>query len=325
MSTGLLHYRAWRGTLRRPLWSVFPIARVALSLMFRRWLFWVLYGMGLLFFLMFFFGSFLLDWMESQVPAAPIQVGNFRADPDRVVRMIRQGLRVLNGSQETFAYFFLYQSSMVMIVLAMAGSILVGNDFTYQSLTFYLAKPLSRWHYIAGKCLAVGVIVNLMTTVPALVLYVQHGLDDVNYFLDPDFFENASEQGPASWPLLLGILGFGLLLSVVLGLLLVTAASWLRRTMPLIMAWSAFFLFFKLLAAILVNGLHYADGWRLIDLWNDLCLVGFACLGFDDEGLERILRTSQPQTIHAGLVLVGVCISCLTYLTLRTRAVEVVR
>ena len=59
-----------------------------------------------------------------------------------------------------------------MIVLALAGAVLVGNDFRWGGLPFYLSKPLTRWHYLLGKCLAVAVFVNLMTTVPALVLYL---------------------------------------------------------------------------------------------------------------------------------------------------------
>src|SRR5439155_2260270 len=136
-------------------------------------------------------------------------------DPDPLVRFFRQGLRILNGSQETFAYFFVYQGAMVMVVLALAGAVLVGNDFVFGSVPFYLAKPLSRWHYVLGKCLAVGVVVNLLTTLPAVVLYVQHGLDDFSYFTDPDYFINTNTgQGPAGLPLLLGILGYGLVLTV---------------------------------------------------------------------------------------------------------------
>src|SRR5271165_7033736 len=100
MGVNLLHYRAWQGNLRGPVWSALPIARVALGMLLRRKLFWVLYAAGLLIFLMFFFGAFLLDWAATQVGASPIQVGNFKTEPDRMVRMLRDGLRVLNGSQE---------------------------------------------------------------------------------------------------------------------------------------------------------------------------------------------------------------------------------
>ena len=54
-------------------------------------------------------------------------------------------------------------------MLALAGSVLVGNDFLHGSLPFYLSKPIGRWHYVLGKCLAIGVFVNLMTTLPAIL------------------------------------------------------------------------------------------------------------------------------------------------------------
>jgi ABC-2 type transport system permease protein len=288
----------------------------------RRRLFWVLYAAGLLLFLMFFFGAYLLDWTESMLPATPIKIGKLSAEPERIIPVLRQGLRILNGGQETFLYFFVYQGSMVMVALTLAGAVLIGNDFTNRSLGFFLSKPIQRWHYLTGKCLAVAVVVNLLTTLPALLLFAQHGLDDWEYFTNPDFFVQAGTgKGPASWPLLLGILGYGCILSVFLSLMLVTAASWLRRTMPLIMVWTSVFLFVRLLAGMLVD-LKYGERWRLIDLWHNLCVVGSWCLGFDN---YPVGSTGQPMFLESSLVLVGVCSLCLIYLNLRTRAVEIVR
>jgi hypothetical protein len=321
----LLHYRAWRGHLRRPAASVWPVARVALGTLLRRKLFWILYATGLLVFLLFFFGTALFNWAETQLNSTQmtIKVGRFEAEPERIIRSLRQGLRVLNGSADTYLAFYHYQCSIVVVVLTLAGSFLVGNDFTHNSLPFYLSKPLSRWHYLLGKCLAVGVVVNLLTTLPALVLYVQHGLDDWEYFADPDFFiVNDTGAGPAGLPLLLGILGYGLVTTVCLSLLLVATASWLRRTVPLVMAWAAVFLFLRLLATVLVDGLQYDPRWRLIDLWNGLRVVGAACLGLPH---ALVTPTPQPSFWEASLVLGAVCLLCLTYLNLRTRAVEVVR
>ena len=309
----------WRRASARAIW---PIARVALGTLLQRRLFWVLYAAGLLLFLMFFFGAYLLDWAETMLPATPIKIGKLSTEPERIVPILRQGLRVLNGSQETFMYFFIYQGATVMVALTLAGSILVGNDFTNRSLGFYLSKPIRRWHFLAGKCLAVGVVVNLLTTLPALALFAQHGLDDWDYFTNPSFFvEAGTGKGPASWPLLLGILGYGLVLTVFLSLMLVSAATWLRRTMPLIMVWTSLFMFVRLLASLLVD-LKYGDRWRLIDLWNNLCVVGSWCLGFESYAMGP---PGQPTFLEASLVLLGVCSLCLIYLSLRTRAVEIVR
>jgi ABC-2 type transport system permease protein len=272
---------------------------------------------------MFFFGSYLLDWAETQIPAGQIQVGKFATDSERIVRSLRQGLRVLNGSQETFGYFFVYQGLMVMIVLALAGSVIVGDDYNQGSLPFYLSKPIHRWHYLLGKMLAVGVVVNLLTTLPALGLFAQHGFDDLDYFFNRDYFQvTNSGPGPAGWPLLLGILGYGLLLTVFLSIVLVAVASWMRRTMPLILVWASLFLFLRLLANILVEGLQYNARWRLLDLWNSLSLLGRACLGFHH---EQITPRPQPAFWEAALVLAGVVTLCLIYLNRRTRAVEIIR
>jgi ABC-type transport system involved in multi-copper enzyme maturation permease subunit len=309
MGPNLLRYRAWRGQFHGPHWSVLAIARAGLSLLLRRKLFWVLYAFGLLFFFMFFFGQYLLAWTESQMDEQVVTVGVFRTEPAQFVHVVRNTMG-LNGTGEMYRNFFRFQVTIVIVILAMAGSVLVGNDFQFGSLPFYLSKPLSGWHYLLGKCLAVAVIVNLMTTLPALILYVQYGLlTSWDYFFD-------------EYALCLGILGYGLELTVCLSMILVATASWLRRTVPLIMTWTMLFIFFRYLAMALVNGLHCHPRWRLMDLWNDTYLVGNRLLGVS---AERIWPLPQPEVFEATLVLAVVCLLCLTYLTLRIRAVEIVR
>jgi hypothetical protein len=319
----LLYYRAWQGQFRRPLWSVWPIARVALGILLRRRLFWVLYAFTMLLFLMFFFGFYLFAWAESRPDLAKFQVGKVNPSQKQVSDFIRGARGVMSGSQDTYQVFYAYEGAMVIITLALVGAALVGSDFTSRGLPFYLAKPISRWHYIAGKCLAVAIIVSLMTTLPALGLYAQHALDDWEYVLNPNYFlDYGLGRGPAGVPLLLGLLGYGMILSLVLSVLLVATASWMRRTIPLIMVWMALFFFMRLVARLLVEGLKYDGHWRLLDLWNDLCLVGQWCLDIDHDTIRPL---PQPEYWAAALMLLGVCALCLIYLSRRTRAVEVVR
>jgi ABC-type transport system involved in multi-copper enzyme maturation permease subunit len=288
---------------------VWPIARVGLAMMFRRKLFWGLYALGLMMFLLFFFGQYLLAWAEGQMSESSVPVMGMKMDPQWLVKVFRDLLK-LNGTGETYRNFISLQGYIVMVVLALAGSVLVGNDIQHGSLPFYLAKPVSSWHYLLGKVLAVAVFVNLMTTLPALGLFVQYGLlDSWDYFVD-----NAG--------LVAGILGYGLVITVSLSLLLVATASWLRRTVPLIMAWTTLFLFLKLLAVALVEELRYDVRWRLLDVWNDATLVGNHLLGVV---LTPGRAALQPEWYEGALVLGGVCALCLTYLTLRIRAVEIVR
>jgi ABC-type transport system involved in multi-copper enzyme maturation permease subunit len=308
MSAGLLHYRPWRGRFQEPVWTIWPIARIALWMIFRRRVFWFLYGLGLLIFMMFFFGQYLLSWARTQMTEDTVRVGFVPLNPTWLIERLRDGLK-LNGTGEMFRNFFWYQGYMVMVVLALTGSILVGNDFQFGSLPFYLAKPLERWHYLLGKCLAVGVFINLLTTAPALILFVQVGLDTPNYFA-------------GNSRLLAGILAYGLLLTVTLSLMIVAAATWLRRVVPMVMVWATAFVFSSRVTSTLVGPLHYNARWRLIDLWNNLYIVGNACLGMDHESL----RTGpQPAVWEAAFVLGALTLLCVMYLNLRIRAVEIVR
>ncbi len=300
----LLHYRPWRGQLGSPNAAVWPIARTALGLIFRNKLFWALYALSAMYFLLFFFGQYLLVQLETQS-------GGSSGGPNNAGEWMKfaRKLLKLDGSGESYRIFFGFQGYMVMIVLALAGAILIGNDLRFGSLPFYLSKPLSRLHYLGGKALAVAVFVNLMTTLPAFLLYVQYSLleDRENYFLN-------------KWYLLLGILAYGCVLTVTLSLILLAAAVWVKRTVPMIMVWTTLFFFCRLLANALVEVLQLDPRWRLIDLWNDTVLVGNVCLSVNNIDLSR-----QPEWYWAALVLVGVSLTCLTYLILRIRAVEVVK
>src|SRR5262245_4243586 len=165
----LLHYRPWQGEFRPPWASVLPVARVALGLILRRPLFWLLYGLGMFIFLLFFFGQYLVAFSQSY--SVPPGYGG-----TDLRELFHRFLTFLNGSGETYRTFLHYQGYIVMVVLALAGSILIGNDLRFGSLAFYLAKPLSGWHYLGGKALAVAACINLLTTLPALALYLQFGL-----------------------------------------------------------------------------------------------------------------------------------------------------
>lgn len=350
----LLHYRGWQGTLlpddRRgmalfvtaqavlvvlmtttgqwpvvrllatvaflALWGLvvrcraWPIARVSLGMVFRRKLFWAIYALALMVFLMFFFGQYLMSWAVTQIGEQEVKVGGMgRASPKMLIDFFRNSLK-LNGSAETFRNFFWFEGYSVMIVLAFAGSILIGNDLRHGSLVFFLSRPISRWDYLLGKGLAVAAFVNLFTTLPAAVLFVQYGLlESWDYFLDEGH-------------LLVGILMYGLVLTGSLTAVLLATATWLRKTVPLIMTWATLLFFCRVLSLSLVDRLQLDARWRLIDLWNSTYLIGNRLLGVP---LDQIRPAPQPAVYEAAVVLGGVSLLCLSYLILRIRAVEIVR
>jgi len=307
----LLRYRPWRGKPHGPFYASLALARVSFKLMLRRRLLWGLFALGLLVFFFFFYAQYLMVWITSQLSGetvrfagVPVSLGNLTKFLDRLN---------LNGTTHTFGNFVWFQGYSLIIVLSLAGSVLVGNDFAHGSLPFYLSKPIGRWHYILGKCLAIGALVNLFVTLPAIILWIEAGM---LYDWETYYFDN--------YDLLLGILGYGLILTITLSLLVVATSVWVRRTVPLAMVWMGLFVFLRMLSTWLVdrNALALDPRWRLIDLWNDLYLCGLWCLGADP---ATIRPQPQPEFWEAFAAVGAVCAACLLYLRKRVQAVEIVR
>mgnify|MGYP005846724861 CR=1 FL=1 len=308
ISDQLLRYRSWRGELHGPGYASLAMARVSLRMMLRRKLFWGLYALALMVFFFFFYGQYLVVWIQQQTASQTIFFGGIPIKLDNLTKFLDR--LHLNGSAHTFGNLIWFQGYISMIVLALAGSVLIGNDFHHGSLPFYLSKPISRWHYFLGKCLGIALFVNLLTTIPALVLFVQAGLlyDWKSYYLD-HFRQFA------------GILGYGAVLTVSLSLLLMATAVWVRRTVPLMMVWTGLFVLCRMLAGFLVDGQQLSPRWRLIDLWNNYYLLGLWCL---DADRGTIRPAAQPAFVEAFLAVVIVAIVCLGYLRRRIQAVEII-
>jgi len=316
MSLSLMGYRSWQGKLGSSLRSIWPISRVSLQLVFRQKLYWVLYALALMTFFVFFFGIYLFSQIDTEAmtpnrPGIPAQAANkFFVD---IKTSIQKDLK-LSGDVETYRNFYVLQGYYVMVVLAMAGSLIIGNDYRFGSLAFYLSKPMGHWHYLLGKIFTVVIFTALMTIVPALVLYLECSmLMEEGYFWE-------------HLPLLRGIALYGLAIALVLGVLVVTLASAVRRTAPLVMIWIALLAIAPVMGSLFVDRLGYSANWRLIDLWNDLYVFGSWCLNISPippVGQRGFIRR-QPGMTATVIVLCSVMVFCLVYLHRKIRAVEVV-
>jgi len=266
--------------------------RTGVMLVLKRKIFWFLLAAGLLVFLR----SFVIIYVKAQVSVENPMVARFL---DRVE---------VTGTGDAYQRFMHAQGIVTMLLLALAGSVLIGGDYRQGGLMFYLARPIGRRHYIIGKLLAIASVVLIITTLPALVLYVEYGLlsNSLTYF----------EENPR---ILGGILGYGAVMAITLSVLLAAIASWATRTVPLVMAWSCIFVLMPLLADEME---HISDErrWLLLDLWRDLQLLGKWCFGsigeqHRDEGL----------LIWAACIVLSICVAASLAFLRRVRAVEVVR
>lgn len=289
------HYHGWHGQLHSPWWACPAIVRVALLQVFRRKSYWVVIGLGLLNFLIYW--SIIYGVTQFEIPPRAQEglLRNFGFSPNPT-----------DISENGYIWFMQRQSVVVMILLAFSGSLLVGADFRMNSMPFYLSRRIDRRHYIAGKLLAVAVIVLLITVVPALLLFIEYGL----FTSSLDYWRN-------NWGIPLSVCSFGLALCVVLSILLVTLSAYLQRMAPIAITWSSMFVMLGTMADQLKDATGQS-AWNLLDPWHDIRYVGKLCFGS--------FQSSQ-QRDHAWLalaLLVAVCGLALVALVRRVRAVDVV-
>jgi ABC-2 type transport system permease protein len=292
MSVEAAQYRSWTRQMLPNWLASWPIARTALILVLRRKLFWLLLALAGMNFLFLFATIYLKAQIGAENPA--------------IKRFVDQMLRSVTGSGETYRDFMFAQGTVTMLLLAFAGATIVGDDLRQGGLTFYLSRRISRWHYVVGKLLAIGLLVSLTTTFPTLVLYVEYGLltDSTTYFT-----ENLG--------ILRGILGYGLALAITLSLLLFALSSWLQKTVPLVMAWACVFVLLPAVA-LLLREVYDNRQWQLLVLWRDLRLIGTWCFGGIDSDKE--LTHIAP----AVAIIAGVWVASFLVIGTQVRAVKVV-
>jgi hypothetical protein len=288
-------YHGWRGPRHSPWRASLAIVRVSLTQIFRRKAYWLVLIVALLRFL--FFWMMIYGVTQADLPRrmrqALLERFNFSADPQP-------------GQDDGYILFMAGQSVVVMMLLAFTGSLLVGSDFRTNTLPFYLSRRIGRRHYIVGKLLSVAAIVSLLTTLPALALFVEYGM-----------FTSSTRYWFENWRVVVGILVYGAVLAGVLSILLVSISAWLKRTAPIAVVWSSLFvLLFGLRFVLTGNSSPY---WKLIDLWNDMQIV--ARLAFNKLNSE----TEQRVAYAACALLATVCAVALVSLIRRVRAVEIVK
>jgi len=76
----------------------------------------------------------------------------------------------LAPTASTFREFLDQQSSFVFVVTIYVGAGLIANDRRANALQIYLAKPLTRAEYVAGKAAALMAFLMFITFVPGILL-----------------------------------------------------------------------------------------------------------------------------------------------------------
>jgi ABC-type transport system involved in multi-copper enzyme maturation permease subunit len=285
-------YRGWTGRIRPAWFACWPIARTGLRLMFRRKLFWLFLVLASSNFLRMFITIYIKAEISAQSPG--------------MKRMIDLVLNSMTGEGMTYCNFMFQQGTITILMLAFAGETLVGNDYRHGGLTFYLSRRIGRRHFIAGKLLSIGLLVQMITAAPALILFAEYGLltDSMTYLAE-------------NWRILVSIACYGLVMAAALGLLLFAAAAWLQKTVPLVMFWTCMFILVPAIANLLYAVYDRNAYWLLPWYWNDIRLVGTWCFGAIDSDPQKELFSWSLA------IVCGVCAASALSIFPRLRATNV--
>jgi ABC-type transport system involved in multi-copper enzyme maturation permease subunit len=202
------------------------------------------------------------------------------------LQLARQGMELppfvhsflFTETGSSYADFIFGQSTVVMLMLAYAGTSLVGDDFRHRSLSFYLSKPIGKIHYFLGKFLAAFALAAALTLLPALALFVEYGA-----------FTDSLAYWRSHARVFFAIVASGTLVSVASSVLILGVASWCRRTVPILIVWGGLFVFLPLVARMLRTRFQaewgYERAWYfgLLDFWTNLRWISNVFYGIRPE------------------------------------------
>ncbi len=257
-----LGYRPWNGQrLSSGIFRWLPISRVGLRVVLQRKIFWFFLLLGLMNFLFYFAIIYFVAQLKAEVEQRGGRLPPFVAE------------QVFVGSGKSYRDFVSGQSMVVMLFLGFAGSVLVGNDFRFGAIPFYLSKPISKLHYFLGKLGAASLLTSFITLVPATLLFVEYGslTESTNYFGE-------------NWRILLAIVGYGGLVSVTSAVLVLGISALLQKTIPIVVAWGAIFAFLPIVSQVIRNAIP-GDPWQwdLLSYWDVLRWTSCCMFGIEFE------------------------------------------
>jgi ABC-2 type transport system permease protein len=233
-------YQHWSGTLSGHAWRWLAITRhgirVALT---NRWLRIVM----------------LVSWIPAFLLAGMLCIWGLVEQKSTLVESIAPILtfldvRMLRDPLEyrtvvwTLSYGFFMSAELTcsMLLVVLVGPNLISQDLRYNALPLYLSRPMRRIDYFLGK---LGIIVGclgMVTILPAVIAYVLGLAFSLDLSIIPDTF-----------PILLGSIAYGLVISVSAGTLMLALSCLSRNSRYIALFWLAVWLGTTMVSAVLVQ------------------------------------------------------------------------
>jgi ABC-2 type transport system permease protein len=144
----------------------------------------------------------------------------------------------------TLCYHFFLQTELYlsMVVVLLVGPNLISQDLRFNALQLYFARPLRRIDYFVGKLGVIGWFLSMVIILPSLIAYVLGLLFSLDITIVRD-----------TYPLLLACLGFGAVVVLSAGTLMLALSSLSRNSRYIALFWVGLW-FVTMVVGSILNG-----------------------------------------------------------------------
>jgi len=212
--------------------------------------------------------------------------------------------RLVSVNNQFFFIFMIVQGALAFLLTAFTGPGLVSPDLANGALPLYFCRPFSRTEYVAGKALALALVLSQITWIPGLVL-----------------FAIQASLAPRPWLAENGWMAASILLAswiwiAILCLLAMALSAWVKwRFVAGALVLGVFF--FGAGFGHAINAVMRTELGSLVDIGGMIATVW--------TGLFRIPNQFSTSPAEAWSALLVVCAICLLLLMRKVRAYEVTK
>ena len=139
-----------------------------------------------------------------------------------------------------YDYFLLTELRCSMLLILLVGPNLISQDLRFNALPLYFSRPLRRSDYFLGKLGVIGAFLGLVVIVPSLIAYVFGLLFSLDITIVRD-----------TLGILLSSIGYGLVIAISAGLLILALSSLSRNSRYVALFWLALWFVSGIVGAVL--------------------------------------------------------------------------
>ncbi len=159
-----------------------------------------------------FLALFAVAFAPCLVAATRIYLG-YNAEAINVLRLPPELIERLLAITPSFFrnWVLMPQFVMAFLLTLVVGPALVSPDLRNNALPLYLARPIARREYVAGKLVVLLAVLSAVTWVPGLVLFLfQSFLAGWDWFADNYWLAASIFVGSAAWILTLSLIALAI-------------------------------------------------------------------------------------------------------------------